>query len=503
MFARTAAVLVLVLSAHLAPAQDPKTAQEFFDRGTRRAALGFADRALVDFDEAIKLDPKFAPAFAARGAAHRALGKLNEALADLDAAINLDPKLPAPRLERGLLYVSRDDTAKATADLTEAIKLDPTSAVAHRVRSLCRLLVGDIDAALKDADEAIRLAPKDPVMFYERATIYEARGDWAAALADLSDAIRVGPNFALAFRSRAVILACCPYAKYRDGLQAFKDAERARELMGASSGFALDALAAATAELGDYAGAEKWQKKASEDRVYAAADGHAADKLAAYAAKRPYRIPPPLLGTDAKAYTTRGNQYFVRGQYDRAIRDYDIAIKLDPKSAKAHYGRGCARARTEDYIRALLDLTEAIKLDPKDTSALVDRAIVRVIRADWEQAVADFDAVLKLDPKHVNALTHRAMIRATCPEDKVRDAKKALADAKEACELTNWKAGYPLEGYAAACAEAGDFEAAVKWQAQVLANKEYVAANGPSVRFRLELYQAKKPLRTGTARKAD
>ncbi len=504
MSTRIAAVLVLALFALSAAAQEPKTAKEFFDRGTKRADLGFPDRALADLDAAIKLDPKFAPAFAARGAAHQALGRLNEALADFDAAIKLDPKLPGPYTERGTLYASRGDYVKATADLDEAIKLDPANTTAYRVRGLCRMRTGDTEAALRDAGEAIKLAPKDPAGYNHRAGILAARGDWADALKDLDEAARVGPNFAEGFRARAVVLACCPYAKYRDGVQAFKDAERARELMGAANGFALEALAAATAELGDYASAEKWQKKANDDPLYAAAAGTtAADRLATYTAKRPYRLDPPLLGTDAKAHVTRGTQFFVRGQYDRAIRDYDAAIKLDPKSAKAFYGRGCAHARTEDYIRALLDLTEAIKLDPKDTSSYVDRAIVRVIRGDWEQAVADFDEVIKLDPKHVNALTHRAMIRATCPEDKLRDAKKALADAKEACELTNWKAGYPMEGYAAACAEAGNFEEAMKWQTRVLADKDYVAANGPSVRFRLELYQAKKPLRTGTARKAD
>jgi len=500
---RTAAVLALVLFVSPARADEPKTAKEFFERATKRLALGAQERALADLDAATKLDPKFAPAFAARGATHRALGRLNEALADLDAAIKLDPKLPAPYSERGALYASRGDLVHAFADLDAALALDPTEPAALRTRSILYMRKGDTDAALKDASAAVRAAPKDPAALHHRSSIFVARGDWAEAMRDLEDAVAAGPNFAPAFLARATVRASCPYGKFRDAVGAFKDAKRARELIGEANGFALEALAAASAELGDYAGAARFQKAAGDDPVYAASTSTAADRLATYEARRPYRLDPPLLGTDAKALVTRGNQFFVRGQFERAIRDYDAAIKLDPKNAKAFYGRGCAHARVDDTIRALLDLTEAIKLDPKDTSAFVDRAIVRVIRGDWEQAVADFDEAIKLDPNHVNALTHRSMIRSTCPEEKLRDAKKAQADAKAACALTNWAAGYPLEGYAAAFAEAGDFEAAIKWQVQAMTDKPYTAANGPSMRYRLELYQSKKPLRTGSARKLD
>jgi tetratricopeptide (TPR) repeat protein len=500
---RTTAVFALVLFVSPVAADEPKTAKEFFERGAKRLALGAPDRALPDLTEAIKLDPKFAPAYVARANAHRALGKITEAIADLDEAIKIDPNGAAARAERGVLYAERGDLAKALPDLEAAMAIDPKEPAALRARSVLAMRKGDTDAALKDATTAVTAAPRDPGALHHRANIFVARGEWAEALRDLDDAIANGPNFAEAFHARATLRACCPYGKFRDAVGAFKDAKRARELMGEANGFALEALAAASAELGDYAGAARFQKAAGDDPIYTASAGTAADRLATYEARRPYRLDPPLLGTDAKAHVTRGNQFFVRGQFERAIRDYDAAIKLDPKNAKAFYGRGCAHARVDDTIRALLDLTEAIKLDPKDTSAFVDRAIVRVIRGDWEQAIADFDEAIKLDPKHVNALTHRSMIRSTCPEEKLRDAKKAQADAKAACGLTNWAAGYPLEGYAAAFAEAGDFEAAIKWQVQAMTDKPYTAANGPSMRYRLELYQSKKPLRTGTARKLD
>jgi hypothetical protein len=82
---------------------------------------------------------------------------------------------------------------------------------------------------------------------------------------------------------------------------------------------------------------------------------------------------------------------------------------------------------------------------------------------------------------------------ATCPEDGIRDGKKAVAAAKKACELTGWKDAVLLDTYAAAQAEAGDFDAAVRWEARAIeltpkdSQKEY--------RQRLELYRMSKAYR--------
>lgn len=37
---------------------------------------------------------------------------------------------------------------------------------------------------------------------------------------------------------------------------------------------------------------------------------------------------------DAKAYSTRGDAYLQKGEYDRAIADYNAAIKLDPTAER-------------------------------------------------------------------------------------------------------------------------------------------------------------------------
>ena len=77
----------------------------------------------------------------------------------------------------------------------------------------------------------------------------------------------------------------------------------------------------------------------------------------------------------------------------------------------------------------------------------------------------------------------------------MRNGKKAVEYATKACELTGWKVGFSLDNLAAAHAESGNFEEAVKRQEVAIqagfANEEIMKG----ARERLELYKAKKPYR--------
>jgi tetratricopeptide (TPR) repeat protein len=78
---------------------------------------------------------------------------------------------------------------------------------------------------------------------------------------------------------------------------------------------------------------------------------------------------------------------------------------------------------------------------------------------------------------------------ATAPDEKIRDGKRALADARRAAELTNWTNGIVLDTLAAAHAEVGEFDKAVTWQENALALEPEL----PEAKLRLELYRQRKP----------
>ena len=45
---------------------------------------------------------------------------------------------------------------------------------------------------------------------------------------------------------------------------------------------------------------------------------------------------------DAKGYVQRGNEHAEKGEWDKAIKDFDEALRLDPKYANAIYNRARA-----------------------------------------------------------------------------------------------------------------------------------------------------------------
>src|SRR5262249_61930701 len=79
----------------------------------------------------------------------------------------------------------------------------------------------------------------------------------------------------------------------------------------------------------------------------------------------------------AASYIERGNEWMKKGNVERALADYDLAIASDPLVAKAYYNRGLARQQKGDAAGALADYNKAIELNPRYADAYLNRACIR------------------------------------------------------------------------------------------------------------------------------
>jgi hypothetical protein len=77
--------------------------------------------------------------------------------------------------------------------------------------------------------------------------------------------------------------------------------------------------------------------------------------------------------------------------------------------------------------------------------------------------------------------------------DKLRDGKRAVKLAEDACKLTEYKAAHILSTLGAAYAEIGDFKTAKKWSAKAIAAGSEDQQN--DLKKELESYKAGKPIR--------
>src|SRR5712691_7888220 len=125
----------------------------YLTRAAAYAGKGDYERALADYDEAIKLAPHTALAFALRGEVRAKRREYDSAIADYERAIELEPNLASAFSNRGLAWASKGEFRLAIADYTKAIQLDPSLSVAFNNRGNAHAARGDLEAAGADYSE--------------------------------------------------------------------------------------------------------------------------------------------------------------------------------------------------------------------------------------------------------------------------------------------------------------------------------------------------------------
>ncbi|HEU5430256.1 MAG TPA: hypothetical protein VFU81_01260, partial [Thermomicrobiales bacterium] len=128
-----------------------------------------------------------------------------------------------------------------------------------------------------------------------------------------------------------------------------------------------------------------------------------------------------------------------------------------------------------------------------DSMVYLFRARCNCVDAKYSAAKKDFETAIRLAPKDAESYRQYALLLAACPQDRFRNGKKAVANAEQACELTEWKNWSALDTLAAAHAEAGRFDDACGC-AEKAAALTYGANRGQCL-ARLKQYKDGQPLR--------
>ena len=166
---------------------------------------GDFDKAMANFNEAIRLNQNDAVAFYERGYTYSQKGDNDRAIADYNEAIRLDPKYALALFYRGIIYVNKGDAERAMADFNETIQLVPGHSMAFNNRGFIYESKGDNDRAIADYDKSIQLYPLHALAFINRGNTYLKKGDYNSAIADYNEAIRLDPKNAAALCQRGML----------------------------------------------------------------------------------------------------------------------------------------------------------------------------------------------------------------------------------------------------------------------------------------------------------
>jgi tetratricopeptide (TPR) repeat protein len=318
---------------------NPKTADDYANRGLARVKDKDVNGAMADFNQALNLDQNNALASYNRGLLRQQMGDLNGALTDFTTTITTDPKSAHAFNNRAYVKQMLNDPDGAAADYSQVLFLDPTNAIAYYNLGLIRMQKGDLDGAISAFGLALDNDPKMAVVYYKRGNVKNAEGNVEGAIADYTQAIILDPKNALAFCDRGF----------------------ARQMKGDLEG-----------ALSDYTEALALDNKLT--LVYynrclirlGTGDFEGAIDDATHAIE--------LDGKNGPAYGNRGLARFGKGDYEDALTDLRAFCQLSPRDP------GTDRARLFAWIAAT-------RLNPHGTA---DQDLSTAVQTDWNSPPEDF-----------------------------------------------------------------------------------------------------------------
>src|SRR5579884_704316 len=319
---------------------NPRDADAYYNRGIASYYKGQYDQAISDFNRVLEINPGDIRAYKGRALVYQNKGQYDEAISDYDTAITeMDSIYAEIHINRGVAYArGKGQYDKAISDYTKAIEINPKNARAYYNRGIAYQSEGKYDEAISDYTKAIEINPKDTKAYNNRGIAYQDTGQYELAIADFNKAIEINPRYAAAYYNRGLA-----HANRGELDQAASDYNRAVEL-------------------------DPKYREASYQNAYAN-KGH--DDKTASGFSKTLKISPMY-----------GNN---KNQYDQVISNYNKVIGANPGDAKAYYHRGVAYYNKGQYDEAIADFNKSIELDP-----------------NYDRPVNGLAYVLALDGKQLN-----------------------------------------------------------------------------------------------------
>lgn len=204
-------------------------------------------------------------------------------------------------------------------------------------------------------------------------------------------------------------------------------------------------------------------------------------------------------GFNSKASNNLGLVLLWQGRFEEAIPHIQRAVQHKPDMASGHQNLGLAYLWQGRPAEALPSFRRAVELNPQSARVRFHLAYTLNALGQTEEAQSEYQEGMKLDPNWIEVLNGAAWMESTSREQRLRRGFDAVLLAEEACQATGETEPRYLDTLAAAYAEVGRFNDAVRTarKARELAEASDKVELAAQISNRLRLYEQSEPYRDG------
>jgi len=366
-----------------------------------------------------------------------------------------------PDSQRAEAFIIRSrvqtDEAKALADFDEALRLAPDNAGYRLVRAVFLRSRSKFEEALEEVGQVLQQAPDDANALILQGEIFRKLDQPKEAIESFDRATKSAPQAPTPFQNRGEI--------YREQEKFDQAIAEFNQVLKLQPGYPLTLVHRAEAYL--YSGKLK----------------EALSDVEAVLEKQ------PLIA----AHRLRAEVLAKMDRLQEAIEEMERVSEAMPQQVDLRMQLALYYLVDKQPRKAIAAYSEVIKVDAKSFSAWRSRGDAYLNIGQHSEAVSDLQQALELSPDDPSVLNNLAWVLATSPQDEVRDAKRAIELATKACEQSAYSQSHILSTLAAAYAEAGQFETAIKWSQKAVDMED--PEHGEQLAAELASYREDRPWR--------
>ena len=236
----------------------------------RRGHIFLADALLAEgrlaeaeahYNQALRVNSLDEYAYLGLGAIHLQQGRIETAIEDFTQAVGRKTDAQA-EFTLAMLLSRKGELDSAMKHFREALRIKADYAPAHCGLGNILAAQGRLDEAATQYEDALRLKPDYAEAHNNLGNVLRLQGRTKEATAQYREVARLRPDWPEALVNLSWLLATQPEARFRNGAEAVRLAQRACELTRDQDAPCLDTLAAAYAEAGRFAEAAQAARKA-------------------------------------------------------------------------------------------------------------------------------------------------------------------------------------------------------------------------------------------------